>query len=795
MNDLKFAYRQLLKNPGFTIVAVLTLALGIGANTAIFSVVNGVILRPLPYPEPDRLVQVLGGQSNADSPWLAVPDLQEIQEVEGLFEKTAVYGFRNLIDLNGDEPVALFGTAVLPGSFEALGTTPILGRNFLPGERIAGAGNVIILSYEYWRQRFNSEPEVIGRIIQFKDQSYEVIGVMPADFSFPDTSLVRNESRFWVPLTFPDYALKNRTSFSHQLVGRLKSGVTFENAQARLNLVAARLGQEFPQNRERVFRLVPLHSYLVGKVQFVLWVLFGAVVLVLLIACANVANLLFARSVARQHELAIRASLGAGRFRLVQQSLTESLLLSVLGAISGIMVAHIGLNALRLILPPNVPRVTEIEIDAVVLSFTLGLCLLTTFLAGVGPAIRLSKLNLVAPIKSARASSSQSRLTVHKWVMGFQTAVALIILIGAGLLVKSFWRLQQIDLGFNPKNVLTVAVNTPAGRSTPEQVPQFYTELASRAGIDPMVTHVGFVDAMPLSGMNTYYTFQIEGRERSQDYGADRRVVSGDYFQAMGIPLVRGRLFTREEQEASSAIAIINQTMARKFWGNEDPLGKRISMEGQTLIEIVGVVGDLRHSGPEAEARPEIYEPLSRHPKHQYLQLVARTRMNSPGLAENLRRSILSMNPAWPVDKMTSVEQMLRSLTAARRFNMSLFASFGIVALILCTIGIYGVISYGVAERTREFGIRMALGARRGDVLRMVLMGGMKLAGTAIAIGLVGAFAFTRFLRSLLFGISSLDVATFGSVSLLLLIVALCACLMPARRATQVNPVEALRYE
>jgi putative ABC transport system permease protein len=804
MNDLRFAFRQLLKNPSFTAVAVLTLALGIGANTAIFSVVNGVLLSPLPYNEPDRLVQVISGyrKSGADSAWLSVPDLQEMRRVEGLFERVAAYGFQTLIDLNGDEPIALFGAAVLPETFNALGVQPLFGRVFVEEERVAGRDQVILLSHDYWRQRFNGDPNIVGTVLRFKDRSYEVVGVMPPAFSFPDTSLVKNESRFWVPLAFSDRVLHQRTSFSHQMVARLKPGTTIEQAQAMVDALAVRLAGEFPSsNRDRIFRLMPLHQYLVKSVQRTMWILFGAVSLVLLIACANVANLLLARAAARQHEVAVRASLGAGRWRLMRQSFIESLLLSVLGCLAGVVLAHWSLDALRLLLPANMPRPAEIEVDATVLAFSVAISFLTALLVGLFPAIQFSNPNLTDKLKDTAISSSTApaRSRARSALMTFETALAFVLLMAAGLLMKSFWVLQNVDLGFNPGNVLTVTVTPPAQRTNSNQVNGYFSELKERLGAVPGIMSVGFVDALPLSGMNANYSFRIEGEDQNPSHSTDRRVISGDYFQAMRIPLLRGRFLEPTDTTASPMVVVISEAMAKKFWAGKDPVGQRIKIESPQWVEIVGIVGNVKHSGPEAHERPELYVPLSQARELRqsggYLQLVARTSVNPRQVETQVRREILSINPLWPVDKITSIDRMLRGLTASRRFNMVLVGLFGGLAVLLAAIGIYGITSYTVVQRTREIGIRMALGAQRFQVMKLMLRQVMAITLAGLAIGAVAALISSRVIVALLFRISPTDATTFVSVFASLFLVALAASWLPTRRATKIHPMEALRYE
>ena len=800
MNDLKFAFRQLLKNPGFTAVAVLTLALGIGATTAIFSVVNAVLLRPLPYGEPGRLVQMLNSATKgggADAPWLAVPDIVEIRGLDQVFEHFATYQPRVAIDLSGEEPVGLSGAAISADTFDALGVRPLIGRSFRPEEAVAGRGQVILLSHGYWLERFGGDPGVVGKVVRFKDKSYEVVGVMPAAFGFPETSLVRREARFWVPLVYSDYSLKNRTSFSHQVVARLRSGVSVEQANAALSTLASRLAEQFPQNAQRVFRVVSLHDYLVGAVRPVIRILFGAVCLVLLIACANVANLLLARASVRQREVAIRASLGAGRSRLFRLFLVESGVLAMLGGLLGVLVALWGLEAVRSTLPANVPRMSEIRVNAPVFVFVAGISLLTALLAGIAPAFQYSRPDLTGAIKEGGsfASESSGRLRLRQWLMGFESALAVVLLIGAGLLIKSFWVLQQVKLGFNPKYVLTTGVTPAEGRSGPEQVAVYYERLAERILAIEGIESVGFVDFLPLSGTDASYSFRIEGRGGPQDYDAKLRVVSGDYFQAMQIPLMRGRLLDRNDTGNSPPVVVISQSMSRKFWGDKSPIGQRIIYSGWPA-EIVGIVGDVRHSGPEAEADLEMYVPLTQRPAlASYLQLVARGQFEPSRLAGAVRHELLALNPTWPVEQITTLDRILAGLTAPRRFNMLLVSVFGGLALALSAVGIYGVVSFSVARRTREIGVRMALGAQKQQVLKLILIQGLTASCSGTAVGLIISVGLARVTRGLLFQVGATDSSTYLIVVLVLVSVSFLASLIPANRAARIDPMEALRYE
>jgi len=805
LQDLRFGSRMLLRNPALTAVAVLALTLGIGANTAIFSVVYGILLRPLPYREPDRLAQILlwSRQRNTGTDVFRLVNAVDLRELKQVFEHVIIYRIGpHFVDFSGEGPRSLWGTAVTPGTFEALGVQPALGRPFLAEEGTPGRDQVIVLSHRYWQERFASDPTVLGKVITFRDYSsgvekgYEVVGVMPASFAFPEGYSVRFD-QFWVPLALSAKDLQDGAPYV-TLVARLKTAVTFTQAQPALGVLSARLAQRDPrfQGRGYEYRLVPLQEHLVGKVRPVLSILFGAVCFVLLIACVNVANLLLARMAARQHEVAVRASLGAGRLRLIRQFLTESILLSVLGGLAGVLLAYWAVQALRAILPSDLPRLSEIHVDASVLSFGLVLSLLTGTLAGLAPAIQLSKPDLNQALKLGGAFSSGSRAgpRLQNWLMGFETALAFVLLIGAGLLIKSFRVLQDVNLGFNPKKVLTVRmVNASPERSQPSQLPGFYAELGERIQAIPGVEKVGFVDCLPLTRSKWTHPVRLE-RWDSPPTTCSLHLISGDYFQALQIPLIAGRRFSAPDNPNSSVEALINQRLAQKLFGSRDPIGARLMIFSTNAHEIVGIVGNVRHSGLEGEEEPEAYIPLPRKPEG-YLGLVVRTSGEPMLWARAVRQAILSMNRNEPVDAIVTMDRLLADRTAPRRFNTILAGVFAGLALALAAIGIYGVVSNAVTRRTREIGIRMALGADRVQVVKSVLAQGMAATLIGLLVGGAAAFALTRVMASLLFRVSKTDPLTFAGVFLLLLAVAFLANYVPARRATKVDPMAALRYE
>ncbi|MDQ3252890.1 MAG: ABC transporter permease [Acidobacteriota bacterium] len=804
--DIRYGIRMLAKKPGFTAIAVLTLALGIGANTAIFSVVNAVLLRPLPFENPERLVLIWmrGVNDPMDRTTASYPDVLDFKNQSQSFSHVAAYTMSGGVALAGEgdrAPELLGGARVTADLFSVLDAKPIIGRSFSPQEDQAGAAPVIVLSHRLWQRRFAADPNIVGRQVTLGGQSTIVLGVMPPDFKFPTRRI-----EFLMPLNSQAslaQTLANRDAQFLNVIASLKPGVTLERAEAEISTIAQRLEQQFPEtNTNRRARLVSLQDDIVGEIRPALLVLLGAVALVLLIACANVANLLLARAAARGREIAIRTALGASRARVVRQLLTESLLLSLVGGSLGLLLAAWGVDLLVAAAPANLPRLTEIGLDSRVLGFTVVVSVLTGIIFGLAPALQSSKLNLNETLKEGGRSGSEGtrRNRVRSLLVISEVALSLVLLVGSGLLIKSFWQLLQTDLGYRTERVL--AHGLPISRTKygePQQAAAFYQQVLRHVETLPGVAATGYVSLLPLDGNDVWDSFKIEGRPPfAPDDTADARsqVASPDYFRAMNIPLLRGRMLSERDAKDASQVIVVNEALTRRYFAGKDPVGQRIIIEGETATrEIVGVVGDVRHQGLDKGADPEFYSSYLQSP-HYNLQLVMRTASSDPaGLASAVRNAIRELDKDQVVGAMGTMDELVAESVAPRRFNMTLLAAFASVALVLASIGIYGVMAYSVTQRTHEIGIRMALGAQRSDVLRMVIRQGMLLAFVGVAVGLVAAFALTRVMASLLYGVSATDPMTFIGVAMLLAIVALLACYIPARRATKVDPMVALRYE
>jgi putative ABC transport system permease protein len=795
--DLRYGARMLVKNQGFTLIAVLTLALGIGANTVIFSVVDAVLLRPLPYPNSDQLVMLWqGGRSSNELGRLPVspPELMDYREQNQAFQRLAAYTMAD-VNLSGTgEPERLRATVVSSDWFAALGIQPMTGRVFLDNEHIPGQNNSVVLSYGLWQRRFGGDPNLLGQTLVLNGRAHTVAGIMPAGFRFPA------EAELWLPLALRPEQLSPRQRDRHYLnvIARRKDGVSLEQAQAEVRAIASR----FPGGTNA--RLVPLQEQLVGKVKTALLMLLVAVGFVLLIGCANVGNLLLAQAASRRTEMAIRLALGAGRSRLLRQLLTESLSLGVLGAGLGLLLASWGIDLLRTLSQDVIPRVKEIGLDSRVLGFTLGLSVLTSLLFGLAPALRASRPDLNESLKAAKGSGgSLGRHRLRSLLVVSQMALALILLVGAGLLIRSFYRLTQVNPGFEPAQVLTADIALPFARyDTNEKRVAFYQQLVPRLEALPGVQSAGVVSDLPLSGMNADRSFTHDGiapeRMRRSPPSADYRHCSPNYFRAIRIPLVRGRYFTEQDALGTQRVAIINETLARRIWPNEDAVGKRITFFAPQGLEdwrvIVGVVGDVRHHGLSSETKPEIYVPQYQTPVAT-MTMVLRTTGDPQTVIAALREAVRSLDQDQPLFNIRSLEQLRSGSVASQRFSMLLLGLFAAVALLLAALGIYGVISYAVTQRTREIGVRIALGAQVKDVLKLVVKQGMTLALIGVLIGLGGALALTQLMKTLLFGVSATDPLTFAVVAMLLIAVALLAALVPARRATKVDPMVALRYE
>jgi len=799
LNDLRFAVRQLSKNPGFTTVAVLTLALGIGANTAIFSIVNTVLLRPFPYLAPERLViieeRVAGGNSFSPS----YPNFVDWRVQNTAFDSiAAVRGNESFNFTGAGEAERLQGRLVSAEFFYTLGVEPLFGRAFLPEEDRPGATPAVILSYGFWQRRFGTDPDVLGKQLTLNTQSFTVVGITPANFQFG------LEADVTVPVGLSAERFANRgRDPGTGVVARLKPGVSQQQGETDLNLVAARLEQHYPKtNKGRRVLLTPLHEGIVGNVRQPLVILLGAVGLVLLIACANVANLLLVRSSARQKEMAVRVALGASRAAMVRQLLTESVLLATLGAALGTLLAIWGVMFVVSRLPEGIPRLQEAQVDTTAMLFTLAVSLLTGLLFGLAPALQASRPSLTEGLKEGDRGSSGRRQRLRSVLVVGEVTLTLTLLVGAGLLIQSFRRVLQVDPGFKAQNLLTmqVSVNNPDG----QQVANFFEQLQQNVRSLPGVMSVAVSNGIPFGSTN-FPAFLIEGRPDTENKPSGLRYhVSPAYFQTMGIGLIKGRLFTAEDTPATPSVAIIDEVLARRYFPNEDPLGHRLKASADAPgIEIVGIV---RHAEPNSLDAPgpapaQFYFSFNQIPAERLpgyvrrINLLTRTEVEPLGLASAVRGQVAALNKDQAVFNVRTMEQTVAQSVAARRFSMLLLTVFAIVALGLASLGIYGLMSYAVAQRTREIGVRMALGAQVSDVLKLVVGQGMKLALVGVVLGLVASVALTQLMKTLLFGVSATDPLTFIVIALLLTVVALLACWLPAQRATKVDPMIALRYE
>ncbi|HVG21090.1 MAG TPA: ABC transporter permease [Blastocatellia bacterium] len=802
--DIRYGVRTLLKNPGFSAIAVLALALGIGANTAIFSVVNAVLLKPLPFADPDRLVLL----------WHSYPSLKleapvsgrgfiDYKEQTDIFEEAAVATGWNVNLTESGEPERIQGRAVSAGFFPTLKVEAARGRLFSPEDDQPEHDRVVVLTDGLWKRRFGSDPNIIGKTLTLNGNTFTVIGVLPANLQFDSLG---QGVEIYTPVALTPQQRESRGNEWLLMLARLKPGVTLTEARTQLTTIAGRIMEQNPEAYPADWGVTvqSLNERVVGDIRPHLLVLVGAVSFVLLIACANVANLLLARAASRQKEIAIRTALGASRSRLVRQLLTESMLLSIIGGALGLLLALWGVDLLVAVNRNNIPRAGEISIDPWVMGFTLLVSVLTGILFGLVPALQASKTGLNETLKEGgRGTTGGRQRRLRAYLVVSEIALALVLLVGAGLMIKSFVRLLDVDPGFRTQNMLTMQVALPGTKyREPHQVRAFYQRALEQIKALPGVGAASAISNLPLSGSVSSGSFQIEGRPPLAPGEAsphsDRRIITEDYFQTMGVPLMRGRYFTDQDSADSKPVAIIDETMARLYWPDEDPIGKRLSWSSNNgnpvWAEIVGLVGAVRHIGLDAVVRGQLYIPHNQRPASA-MYLVIRTSANPTGMVGAAKSAIQIVDKDQPVYNVKTMEEYLSGSVAKSRFTMLLFGVFGGVALVLAAVGLYGVMSYSVTQRTHEIGIRMALGAKQTDVVRLVVGQGMLLAVAGVGIGLGAAFALTRLMSSLLFGVSATDSTTFIAISLILTGVALAASFVPARRASKVDPMVALRYE
>ena len=808
IQDIRFGIRMLLKSPGVSIIATIALALGIGANTAIFSVVNAVLLRPLPFPNSEALMSVFS--TNRERGVLhgsfSYPDFFDLRTQNSSFDRVSCYHDGDFILTQHGEPTRLTGVVATSDLLPLLGDAPMLGRGFVPDEDKPSASRVVILSHSMFEKYFNSDPNILNQPITLDGKAFTVVGVMPRGFQFP----VQNDPiDLWTTITGDasgsDPITAQRGAHFLKVIGRLKPGVTEEKAQADANTIAARLAEQYPDTDSRQGMSVEQTlRAIVGDIRPALLILLGAVSFVLLIACANVANLLLARAMSRYKEMAIRAALGASRWRVVRQLLIESVLLSVVGGAIGLLLAVWWSDLLIALGKDDIPRATHVSLDWRVLLYTFGISVFTGVLFGLAPAFHSSKTRLTETLKEGRgagAGASKNRLRASLVVS--EVAIAVVLLVGAGLLIKSLWRLHTVNPGLDPRNILTFNVALPEVKYPSEKQAQFFTNLKKQLESVPGVQSVSSVYPLPLSGDRFSISFEIDGRPvaKKDQPSADFFNVDPGYFRTMGIPLLKGRDFEDRDQHKSPPVIIVSETFVRQNFPGEDVLGKRIKPGISTFEdeetpwrEIVGVVGDVKNRALNMEPRPVYYVPQAQIPFDQMV-MVLKTNGDPHSFVKAATKEVGTLDGDLPVFGVKTMEEYISRSVSTPRFNTTLLSIFAAVALVLTVVGLYGVMSYAVAQRTSEIGIRLALGAQTKDVLSLIIGQGLRLVLIGIAGGLLGAFALMNLISSLLFGVTAKDPMTFIVVSVVLAVIALLACYVPARRATRVDPLEALRYE
>jgi putative ABC transport system permease protein len=807
--DLRLGVRMLLKHKGFTTVAILSLALGIGANTAIFSVVNAVLLRELPYKDPDQLVSVTSTRTDRNGAPFALPDFIDYRDQNQTLEQIAAYANTGLSLTGGDKTERLQGMRVSANLFQLLGVDARAGRTLLAEDDDPGRRHVAVLTYECWQRRFGGDPHLVGRTLILNGEGFVAVGILPQKFSLPN-----KEAEMVIPLAPDADPLRNERSSTNFLyaIARIKSGVTHQQAEADLTAVVRRERQVYgePYLKKTGVGVVPLRDEIVGNVRTALWVLLGSVALVLLIACSNLAALSLARASSHQREMAIRRALGASSTRIVRQVLTECLILALVGGVAGVLLASWGVRFLVALSPTGLPRQQEIGIDLRVLAFAAVASLASAAIFGILPALQGARGDLQSELgASGRGAGEGSRRNRSRSVLVIaEVAVSFLLLIGAGLLIQSFIRVQAIEPGFDPSNTLALRLSLPKAKyHNRTAVAQFCDRLVARIQGLPGIESVGAVSVLPLSDSRHTIDFTLTGRTLSPDdsHIAQYRLASPEYFRAMKIPLLQGRGIDAHDNADSIPVVIINETMARRFWPNQNPIGARINIDdnntGPRPVEIAGVVGNVKHASLESDPTYDVYLPMAQvHEDGVGLitnthYWIVRSKSDAHAIESAFRRELQDLDRDVATSNVRSLEDYLSDSVAPRRFNLRVLTIFSVAALVLAAIGVYGVVSYTVTQRTQEIGIRLALGARRANVFQLILGQGLKIVFAGVALGALGAFAMTRVIRNLLFGVAPTDPITFGLVSVILSAIALAACAVPARRATNVDPLIALRNE
>ena len=803
--DLKYAVRRLLHNPGFSLVVVMTLALGIGANTAIFSIVNGVLLRPLPYDAPDRLVVVNHFYGNGEfEAAFAVPTFRDVGERLTIFDAFAVGQVWNANLTGIAQPERLIASKTTAAFFEVFGVRPVLGRTFVEGEDAAGRDRVVVLSHGFWQRRFGADPAVVGRTLQLDGEPYEIVGVMPIGFY----SFFNRQTDLWAPLAFRPQQFEDSERTNEFLVaaGRMRPGVTLERATAEMAVFSTTLKRDHPDSYGERWsvRATSMNELSTRRTRTALLVLAGAVGFVLLIACANIANLLLARASSRAREVAVRSAVGATRGDLIRQLLAESVLLSLVGAATGLAIAYGAVQALLAAVPVDLLRVDAVRIDGVVLLFTLSIAVLTGLLFGIAPAVHGSKADLNDALKhGGRTVGEAGGPWLRRTLVVAEVALALVLLAGAGLLIRSFARLQAVDPGFSSDKLVTFSLAVPRAKySTPEMRAAFFEDLRRRLAALPGVEGAGASSNIPFGGTGSTGSFFVEGYqapERRPGPWGDTRLITPGFHEAMKVRLVKGRYFTPADREGAPRVVIVDTELARRYWADSDPIGRRITFgdpaEGEVeWMSVVGVVDHIAHEGLDAERRAQLYVPHQMRPISQ-MSFALRSAGDPSALVAAARQAVLALDADQPIAQVRTMNEMMDEALGQRKLSLYLLGTFAGLALLLSAIGIYGVMSFDVTRRSRELGVRMALGARRSSVLSLLLKQGISLTVMGVALGLAGALALTRVLETQLYGVTRTDPATFVLVAALLTLVALAATLVPAWRATRLNPVVALRCE